>query len=567
METTTFICEACQAPASNCMFGAKDDVEYRFYGCREHFMDLCTKHVNEGFRFKTAKKIAEIPGGAALVAAAAPIPVAPVQLAAPAVVVPKVVEPQKKVAVIENPSLPHSLPVVAMQATEIDDDNGGVDAKSGRKISAKGKLRALLDEAEAIQSGFILKRPLYSLGTTVIDVGQENFRRSRQEFEARPRVKDACDSLISQIQSEKRADAYVNLTDLTMFADGRMGRLVDNKPLKSSAILANADVLGQLMSLTNLDTSAGKYWDRCPTALRALNVNYWLATAKANKKVKLRVRMINGNDGMPDQEIYSVVTKKYSTFDINHVAAIVKEEIPEDARAEIVYDGFYARINVTFHSDIRPEDAVAGEIFKVGITIKAADDGSGSIWVIVFVERNLCLNLIVIDVSKQTVVTQSHTGDQEKIAAAIREGISKAHSKIEVFSRQWGFANKSNLLLPESTIDIEHSDSDSPRFNLSHELFMAALFNGMIERELVPVSGGRENTIKNLYGAWKKEPALTRAGVVNAMTRAAHEVNHATPWFEDKMQQAAGEILMGDKWRPLPWQQVDPMLEEALRQL
>ena len=36
--------------------------------------------------------------------------------------------------------------------------------------------------------------------------------------------------------------------------------------------------------------------------------------------------------------------------------------MPKDARAEVVYDGYRARLSVLFHSNIQPERCVAGEI-------------------------------------------------------------------------------------------------------------------------------------------------------------------------------------------------------------
>ena len=60
------------------------------------------------------------------------------------------------------------------------------DEQSGARISKKGKLRAFLDEAEAIAAGFSLEPPIYALGTVVNETGVENFKRSRLEFVAMP---------------------------------------------------------------------------------------------------------------------------------------------------------------------------------------------------------------------------------------------------------------------------------------------------------------------------------------------------------------------------------------------
>jgi hypothetical protein len=53
--------------------------------------------------------------------------------------------------------------------------------------------------------------------------------------------------------------------------------------------------------------------------------------------------------------------------------------------------------------------SVAGEIFKAGVAITTADDGTGAIRIAAQVCRNLCKNLIIIDRASQTSVTR-HVG-------------------------------------------------------------------------------------------------------------------------------------------------------------
>jgi hypothetical protein len=66
-------------------------------------------------------------------------------------------------------------------------------------------------------------------------------------------------------------------------------------------------------------------------------------------------------------------------FDIDQIANEVMEAIGGDARCEVTYDGYKARFDVLFHTNVEPTKAVAGEIFKVGIVITTADDGTGGI--------------------------------------------------------------------------------------------------------------------------------------------------------------------------------------------
>ncbi|HUU88961.1 MAG TPA: hypothetical protein VMX17_14595, partial [Candidatus Glassbacteria bacterium] len=459
-----------------------------------------------------------------------PPPSLPVSANIPAVVPPSTISPViAPLPVVTPPS------VVAPSLSKSDEGRGV-------KIDEIGRMRALIDEAEAVESGFTLKRPLYAMGTKVVDLGVDNFRRSRQEWEARPKVAEACNSLVETIKEEDRQDALWPMPEIYMMPDGRIGR----EDKKGSIILANSKVLGQLMNRSALETTGRGYLERCPPALRAMNVNSWLKMTTENVESKLRTRKV-----VDDREVFGVVSPRYSVFDADEVATIVRDVCPPEARAEVIYNGFDTRINVTFHSDIKPEDAVAGEIFKAGISIKTSDDGTGAIRVSAYVERNLCLNLIIIDTAVQQIINRRHTGDESIIADIIRNGIRSANDKVEVFAKKWGVANKEQLVA--STVDLEHLKNDklSPRFSLSHELFMAGLFNGLMERELVAVKGKRENIVDNLVEAWQKEPVMTKAGMVNAITRFAHEGDQKDPWMEDALQAQAGRLLF--RSQPLPW--------------
>ena len=539
-------CIQCDNDAEMCFVGEKEGVEFNFYACKEHFLDMISNKVNdEGYAYKGTFSLeeSEVPQVA---------PQAPQEV--PQAVLQDVSQEdsQENLQAPQMPlQAPQEVPKLALPPSPepLAEDVVGVDQRSGREISGRGKLRAMIDEAEAKAAGFTLETPLYSIGTKVVDIGIQNFKRSRQEFESKPKIVEACNSLIQQIEREKRRDAIVSLNEVCMLPDGRLTSIKNNQINKGSVVLSSPKTLGQLMSRSSLETTSTDYLKNCPTILRAHNVNYWLSKSD-NKEVKFRLRKIVDGSEFLDDELYAVVGTTYSTFDVDRIAEIVKEVCSEDARAEIVYDGYKTRINVTFHSDIKPEECVTGELFKAGIIIKTSDTGEGSIHVSSFVERNLCLNLIVIDHAVQNVVRRRHKGDPDVIAEVVRTGIESAYGKIGGFVSKWGFANKENLR--DSTVDLEHNNnSDSPKMNIASELFMAGLFNGMIDRELITVRGKKTEAITNLLSAWEKEPATTKAGAINAITRYAHESDQNSPWDEDTLQEQAGEILFSDK--PLPW--------------
>jgi len=529
----THTCEnkECSSVAEHVLIVTKEEKEYKFYGCKNHFMDVCAYYINNGgYSFKGTEVLQQD------VSSVTPISSPPVEVKLEPVEPPKVLWPASAIVpVVPAPVMSAPAPVAPIV---VPSKNEG----RGTAIDEIGRMRVMIDQAEISEAGFAMRPSLHSIGTKITKSDAEDFRRSREKWEARPKVAEACDVLVETIKKEDRQDIIWPMPDIYMMPDGRIGR----ESKQGSIILANSKILGQLMNRSVLETTGRGYLERCPPALRAMNVNSWLKMTSNNVESKLRTRKITN-----DREIFGVVSPRYSVFDVDEIAVIVKEVCPSDARAEIIYNGFNTRINITFHTDINPEDAVAGEIFKAGISVKTSDDGTGAIKVAAYVERSVCLNLIIFDTAIQQAINRRHTGDESVIAEIIRKGIRSANDKVGVFAKKWGVANKEQLVA--CTVDLEHLKNDelSPRFSLSHELFMAGLFNGLMERELVAVKCKREKTVENLVEAWQKEPAMTRAGMVNAITRFAHESEQKDPWMEDTLQSQAGNLLF--RSQPLPW--------------
>ncbi len=427
------------------------------------------------------------------------------------------------------------------------------EPKRDENISDTGKLRSVINDAISRAAGFSLQPTLFAIGTKVNSTGVENFKRSRAKYEALPSAEEAIEDLISKVEKEDRREKIISTRDLIMLPNGELSRIYDGKPIVNGYPM-NRRALVQLLNYTGA-SAGGAYLEGCPTALRAHNVNWWLRNLPSEKKSKIRIRKINTtiqNIPIELDEIFAILTESYTNFDIDDVAKIVLQTIPTDAKAEVTYDGLKSRIYVLFHSDVDANDIVCGETFKVGVMIKTDDAGGGSIQVKAVVWRNLCLNLIVIDKAVQRIVRRKHIGDFGEIHETVQAGIATAYKCIEPFARAWTSAKQENLIT--STVDIENEDSKSPRYSLATELFMAGLMNGMIERELITVTGNKKEAVNNLVAAWEKEPELTRAGVVNAVTRYAHEFGQSSPWQEDDLQEQGGDILFSNK--PLPWKQV-----------
>ena len=414
-------------------------------------------------------------------------------------------------------------------------------------VCAEGKARAQVDEADAVAAGWSLKPPVYAIGSRVNSMGVANFRASRQEHDDKASVGEACEKLIDLIAKEDRRDLVVKVPTISMFPDGRITR--GGGPLSVSERAFNG--VG-----THITPGGAGYLRACPPELRSINFNHWAkegwredgrATYKAieawqaggevgpqpgpimkEKEVTLRTRL---NHASNKREAWSFVGPKYGAHDIDAIAAQVmaSEAIPADAKCDIVYDGYRARIDVLFHTNIQPEKAVAGEIFKAGILLKTADDGSGSIQVSAQVFRNLCLNLIIIDHAKDMVTRRKHIGTG--IEAAVADGIAVAMGKVKVFADKWSEASLENVLEKYGAHDVE------------------AVMRGLVFNKVVHVAGVKPNEMfERLMRAYQAEPGYGKTAIVNAVTRAAHSETWGSWDDVEDLERKGGELLFAKVW-------------------
>jgi hypothetical protein len=424
-------------------------------------------------------------------------------------------------------------------------------------VSTEGAARAKSDEQAAIDAGFTVAPPIYEIGSLVNTTGVENFRSSREEFEKMPTAVEACGKLAQQIKEEKRVDIVLPVTELKMLDNGQLTRGTGNGMTMSERAVTG---LG-----THVTPGGGSYLRECPTELRAINVNHWCehgiredvrATTRLMKEwnegrclgpqpspvmipreITLRTR-INGTDG--NRENFAIVGPRYAAHDIDKIAeqVMTSEAIPADARARVTYDGYRSRIDVLFHSNVQPERVVAGEIFKAGLMLKTADDGSGSIQIAAQLWRNLCLNLIIVDHAKDMVMRRSHRGGG--IGEAVEQGIVDAMKKVEYFCQKWSEATLENVLEKYGVKDIE------------------AVFRGLIFNKVVHVPGVKPAVMmQRLMSAWAQEEGTDKTAIVNAVTRAAHSNTWKRWTIVEELETLGGKLLFAPSWNVTIPEKVD----------
>jgi hypothetical protein len=417
-----------------------------------------------------------------------------------------------------------------------------------------GEARSIVDLEAAVAAGFAPKATIFRRGTMVNSTGVANAARSRAAHDALPGVGPACADFVTRIEAEKRSDEIVPLAAVRMTKGGLLAL-----PDKRYSVTERA-----FETLVGYHSGIGgaAYLTKCWPELRAINVNHWM-TALGQSEIKMRnglddaalakwepravrLRTRDSNSSTTPREVFGVVSpKRYTNFDVDMVARALDRSMPRDAKCRIVYDGRGAIFDVQFHSNVQPKDYVAGEFFKAGIRVRTDDTGGGSLVGDALVFQNLCLNLIIIDRASTPLFRLRHTGTVEALATRFAEGMKDALGRLEHFLTAWNYAADDNRVQP-----FEGVSADDMPMKVSE--LMPGIFNSIIERELVPVRGRRDETIPKLMTMWEADTSyaahghkeISRGAVVNAFTRYAHEVEQ-DDFNADEIEHSVSSLLYG----------------------
>ena len=422
-----------------------------------------------------------------------------------------------------------------------------------------GLERAERDQKIAEDSGFSPEPPLFQLGEAATGMD-----RHRAEFDALPIAREAVRELASVVKSEERRDITVPCHAIRMANDGQLATKLWRTPVTERCLPQFAKAIG-------MPGSPGSYLASVWPELRAINVNRWTArlaekndqAASVDPKhepstVVLRTR----NAARGGREVFGAVSERFGAYDTDAICEAIGAAIPSDARADLTYDGYRMRFDGLWFTDTPVGTEVAGEIFKAGVRVRTTDTGGQSIIVEAVIWRNLCLNFIIIGQSAQPVARIRHIGSPEKMARHFRKAFTDSLKLVAGFRQVWGYAMNENVA--ERTSQIEVANGREPLEAIPVSKLLPGLFNGLLERELVPLpKRNRAETVGNLVRMYERDEYRptepTRASIVNAVTRYAHEVND-DPFVAADIEKAAGRLLYGKRANvspaPLPYQAI-----------
>ncbi len=406
------------------------------------------------------------------------------------------------------------------------------------RVDAAGAARATADELLAKSMGFSPAPPVFEIGTVVNSTGVDNFRRSRQDWDKLPSLPELSKTFADRIRREQREDLLVAAPLLKAHVNGRLSH--EGHTSTSDHWLMSERAMDGLAA--RVTPGGASYLKQCPMDLRATNLNHWLekaqlvdarASKKAGKEITkpqdltLRTRARKGGS----REVFAVCGPKYAAFNVDKVVAEAAAGIGGDARGQVTYDGYRMTLDAVFHSNIAPENAVAGEFFKGCVRITAADDGTGAVKVKLGLWRNLCRNLIIVDFDTVLVGSRKHIG-AATIEVDVRELMGQASERIALIVGKWSEASTENVLSRYDLTDVD-------------EVFRGLVLNGQIK-----ATGKKpDEMVKMLHEAWEREPGYSKTSILNAITRAAHEGTWQSWADSEELESQAGELLYQQVWQ------------------
>lgn len=362
-------------------------------------------------------------------------------------------------------------------------------------------------------------------------------------------AREALLGLATHVEHENRRDVVCTASTIGMRADGMIYR----DPTKPMAIEQAA--FKQLMTLVPSAKGAAGYLADCPLDMRVPHVNHWLDTMRngegaahdkvmsewrkagketgkrplltdVSKAIQLRMR-----NGAGDWRVWAVAGEKYPHPDVNLVARLLADEVPDNASIMFRYDGYRVTIKAFWPCD-------APDFSGLGFELRTGDAANASQKLFVFAYDKACTNGLIIKVGPEVKLRDSHRGTTQQMLEKLGNNVRAVKTAFPRFLNAWSEAKHERVIEGETTPE--------------------ALFTNLVESRRLAIPGWgtqskRKEAIDRLVKAHgtpkcSRAPINSKARVIDAITYAAHDYtwadNPGAKWrVETEMQQQAGELV------------------------
>lgn len=396
------------------------------------------------------------------------------------------------------------------------------------------------DVALLTAQGFAMRETTHAAGIGVSAYDDANTRKiklAREQFDRMPGTVEACAAIVAAVEAEARGDRETTLGAIEWQADGLAKIDGDTVALTERALSG---------VVTRIGCGGHAYLaSACSPALRSAN----LAAQIGQRNVHDAPIVLRERTGKSGRIAYASVSKGYAAYDADKIAQAVAMALP-DTRASIVYDGERVKIEALSHTTVSPDQMISGETFRVGVRVSSDDTGGGSIKIDGIAFQAVCRNMSIINVAAVPFARVRHVGSVAQLAEQVRNGLADARHAIAPFLARWNAACSEELrerAQSVATKTLPRSDAD----------FIRGVFANLIDTKQVTLPGYRgEAALSKLADAWTADVSsatsqtrTSRAAIVNAITRAAHEIELSDAFDSDEIERSACSLLWLAKGR------------------
>ena len=380
------------------------------------------------------------------------------------------------------------------------------------------------------------EKPVYDVGEALNgdSVLASRMLADQKERESLPFIQDAVADFNDVIRAEDRQSHVRTFRNgINVSKDGRLAVYNVSKPHTEISAFAPVPVTYEIT-----ENTWGQLVQYAPKNALKHNVNSWLG----DKTTKCRILTRNTKSGN-DREAYGLVSaggpNSYYQYDAHLMADRLTSLLPADTKCKINYDRQTTNTSITcltgrhFNVDEISNGVTVGQAFEAGISVKTNDNGNGSYKFRYYVQRGICNNGLIIDLGNKFRVYHRGYLVDNKIARIAE----KAVNFFEDFHTLWKDANFKSF-----------ADNDGTPLGALDAI------KRLVSHKLVQVPNvSNADLVQNIFCAWQKEPQNSVTGVINGITRAAHESTWESKWSQEDLEEQAGSILYQQNYvlRPL----------------
>lgn len=351
--------------------------------------------------------------------------------------------------------------------------------------------------------------------TKFYDVG-----RSAAEYERMGSLSDAIDKMEKQVKSEERKDIECKMGDLQIHPGvGLVVPGIGQLDMRDSS-------WSHIVSLANdKPRHSTQFMDSADVELASHCFNHIMKRNK-EKNIVLRTR-IPTEHGDTKPALYAAVSDRYKLETgpqemIDIMRKLMNAGHFKDYKGTVDYRGENWDIRAISNQPVSAGTPNQGDVFRAVAGLSGSDNKQGSLVIRLEQLRPSCCNMIQVN-SESSEVRLRHNMKLDRIIGSINSMMINSAIHLKALTQKWKLGREHAIVDMDSVLQQIFLDQQLPGFIKKEDKHKA----------IIKVPGmPQEDAYELMTRAFNREPDSSVSGLVNAVTRAAHEQDKGYDTFE-----------------------------------